>query len=92
LTGLYRSAVSIADDSRLRRLIRDTTKKELDLLYDIGSAETSKEIESKVMRIMKKNRDVLAQQSGVEPSLTDMEILDLVTTIQKERENMMKGN
>jgi hypothetical protein len=85
LTGLYRSAVSVAEDAKLRRLIRDTTKKELDLLYDIGAAETSKEIEKKVMTIMKKNKDILAQQSGVEPSLTEKEVQDLVTMIQNER-------
>lgn len=92
LTGLYRSAVSVAEDAKLRRLVRDTTKKELDLLYDIGSAETSKEIESKVMTIMKKNRDVLAQQSGVEPSLTEKEIQDLVSVIQEERKNRIKSD
>jgi hypothetical protein len=90
LTGLYRSAVSVAEDAKLRRLVRDTTKKELDLLYDIGSAETSKEIESKVMTITKKNRDVLAQQSGVEPSLTEKEIQELVSVIQKERKKDQK--
>jgi hypothetical protein len=62
------------------------------LLYDIGSAETSKEIEKKVMTVTKKNGEVLAQKSGVEPSLTEKEIQDLVTLIQKERENMIKGN
>jgi hypothetical protein len=92
LTGLYRSAVSVAEDVKLRRLIRDTTKKELDLLYDIGSAETSKEIERKVMAITKKNRDVLAQQSGIEPSLTEKEIQDLVSVIQKERGNRIKSD
>jgi hypothetical protein len=64
----------------------------LDLLYDIGSAEASKNIERKVITIIQKNRDVLVQQSGVEPSLTEKEIQDLVTIIQKERENRMKGN
>jgi hypothetical protein len=92
LTGLYRSAVSVAEDAKLRRLIRDTTKKELDLLYDIGSAETSKEIERKVMTVMKKNRDVLTQQSGVEPSLTEKEVQDLVSVIQKERRNRIKSD
>jgi hypothetical protein len=92
LTGLYRSAVSVAEDVKLRRLIRDTTRKELDLLYDIGSAETSKEIERKVMTVMKKNKDTLAQQSGVEPSLTEKEIQDLVSVIQKERGNRIKSN
>src|SRR5919108_5096969 len=92
LTGLYRSAVSVAEDSKLRRLIRDTTKKELDLLYDIGSAETSKEIERKVMTVTKENRDVLAQQSGVEPSLTEKEIQDLVSVIQEERKNRIKSD
>jgi hypothetical protein len=87
LTGLYRSAVSVANDARLRLLVRDTTKKELDLLYDIGSAETTKEIERKVVKIMQKNKDVLTQQSGVEPSLTEKEIQDLVDFIQNERSN-----
>jgi hypothetical protein len=85
LTGLYRSAVAIAEDVKLRRLIRETTQKEVDFLYDIGSAESSREIEHKVTTIMKKHRDSLAQESGIEPSLTDKEIQDFVNVMEKER-------
>ncbi len=42
---------------------------------------------------MQQNRDALAQQSGVKPSLTDTENTRFAaTTIQKERENKMKDN
>lgn len=85
LTGLYRSAVSVGEDAKLRRRVRDTTRKELDLLFKIGSAETSKEIEHKVLTIMKKHKDEFAQESGIQPSLTDKEIEDLITTINNER-------
>jgi hypothetical protein len=92
LTGLYRSAVSVAQDARLRSSIKIATKRELDLLYDIGSAETSKEIQRKVMTVIKENRETLAQQTGIEPSLTDNEVHDLVTSIQRELENRVKRN
>jgi hypothetical protein len=41
LNGLYRSAISVAEDINLRQSLRNRTKKELKLLDDIGAAQMS---------------------------------------------------
>jgi hypothetical protein len=95
LTGLYRSAVSVAEDVKLRRSIKNTAKKELKLLEDIGTAEMYQEIEKRVTAVTKANADQLAQQSGIEPSLTDEEIrnsLAQVKEIQDLLTNVKKGD
>jgi hypothetical protein len=84
LTGLYRSAVSVSQDIRLRSSIKNTTRSQAGLLDDIGSAEMQRELEKKVMKVTKSNADTLAKQSGVEPSLTEQEIIDYIQQATKE--------
>jgi hypothetical protein len=84
LTGLYRSAVSVSQDIRLRSSIKNTTRSQAGLLDDIGSAEMQGELEKKVMKVTKSNADTLAKQSGVEPSLTEQEIIDYIQQATKE--------
>jgi hypothetical protein len=75
LTGLYNSAVSVAQDIKLRRSIKSSALQQSSKLLDsIGTAQITKEIEDKVMKMTQDNANALTQQSGVEPSLTDNEI------------------
>ena len=85
-TGLYRSAVSISQDIRLRSWIRNTTRSQAGLLDDIASAEMQRELEKKVMNVVKSNADQLADQAGVGPSLTEQEIMDYIRRATKEIE------
>jgi hypothetical protein len=91
LIGLYGSAISIAEDSKLRHSIKDSTRKELKLLDSIGISEVQRQIETKVTAATKANAAILTQQSGIEPSLTDEEIqqiLNQVTIeIRRKKEN-----
>jgi MFS family permease len=85
LTGLYRSAVSVAEDAELRRSIKISARKEgSNLLDSIGTAEMKLEAEQKVMAATRASADLLTKESGVEPSMTDVEVQDLINQAMKE--------
>lgn len=84
LIGLYGSAISIAEDSKLRQSIKVSTKEELKLLGSIGVSEIQREIERKVIAMTKSNAATLAQQSGIEPSLTEKEIHEILSHVANE--------
>jgi hypothetical protein len=79
LIGLYGSAISIAQDAKLRQSIKLSTKEELKLLDSIGISQVQREIERKVTAATKANAAILTQQTGVEPSLTEEEIQDILS-------------
>ena len=85
--GLYRSAISTAEDSQLRRSIKVSTQQQLKLLHSIGTAEMERKLEKKVLEVTKSNADTLMQQSGIEPTLTNEEISNLLTEVKKELHN-----
>jgi hypothetical protein len=75
LVGLYNSAISVAQDAKLRKSIKNSTLQQSSKLLDtIGTAQMTEEIENKVLRMTKDSALTLTQQSGVEPSLTENEI------------------
>jgi len=76
--GLYRSAVSVSQDIRLRRLIKNTAENQAGLIGDMGSAEMQRDIEKKVMKVTKSNAEMLVEQSGVEPSMSEQELIDYI--------------
>ena len=49
LIGIYSSAISISEDSRLRSSIRNFAIKEANLLDSIGTAHMEQEIQKKVI-------------------------------------------
>jgi hypothetical protein len=73
----------MAEDSKLRQAIRVLAKRESMLLDASVSAEVQREIKNKVMAPVKAKRQLLEEESGIAPSLTDAEIqeqLELVTS------------
>jgi hypothetical protein len=72
--GLYTSTISISQDSRLRSYIRRLASPQSTLFDSIVSAESSKEIEQKVMEVVKKHSFGMEDQSGIETSLDDVEV------------------
>ena len=69
-TGLNHSAISIAEDSSLRRSIKDSAQQQLKLLDSMGTAEMERKLEKMVLEATKSNAESLKQQSGIEPSLS----------------------
>jgi hypothetical protein len=84
LIGLYGSAISIAEDSKLRQSIKSSTRDELKLLDSIGISQLQQDIERKVMAATKANAANLTQQSGIEPSLTEEEIHEILSQVAIE--------
>ena len=85
LIGLYRSAISIAEDAKLRQSIKGSQ-----LLRSIGSAEMQREIENKFMTAIRGSADELTRKSGIEPSLTDQEIRSIAEHAAREIQDRRK--
>jgi hypothetical protein len=84
LNGLYRSAICVAEDTKLRRSIKTLAKRESALLDIASSAEAGQDIENKVLIAVRANAELLEEQSGVEPTLTDTEIREQLEAVRKE--------
>jgi hypothetical protein len=84
LVGLHHSAISVAHDSRLRQLIKNSALKESKLLGSMGSAQLTQDLQNKIMNIAKENAQVMEQQSGTEPSLTDDDMTNYLNRVINE--------
>jgi hypothetical protein len=71
LVGIYSSAISVAEDSKLRKSIRDFAIGQSRLLDSIRSAQMEQEIEKKVLVFTKQVQDRMIEETGIEPSLTE---------------------
>ena len=77
LIGIYSSAVSVANDSLLRRNIRKSVNQNADLLGNIGTAQMQGQIEGIVLEKSKDLLTTMGNQSGIEASMDDEEIREL---------------
>ena len=59
-------------------------REQLRFLRSIGTAEMERKFEKKVLEVTKLNEDSLIQQSGIEPTLTNEEISNLIMEVKKE--------
>ncbi len=84
LVGLYSSAISVAQDSKLRQSIRTTATKEAKLLDSIGTAHMEQEIQKKVLDLTVQNKDRLADETGIQSSLSEDEIKDYLQQVIRE--------
>jgi len=89
LVGIYSSAISVAQDSKLRQSIRNIAIKETKLLDSIGTAHMEQEIQKTVIRITKRNQDRMLEETGIQSSLSEDEMkayLDtVISEVQKDR-------
>jgi hypothetical protein len=85
LTGLYNSAISVAQDAKLRKSIQASISQQSSKMLDsIGTAQMVKEIEDKVIKTSQEDAYRLAQQSGVVPSLTENEMKSYMEKVLEE--------
>lgn len=57
LIGIYSSAISISEDSKLRQSIRNIALKEQRLLDSIGMAQMEQQIQKRVITLTKQDQD-----------------------------------
>jgi hypothetical protein len=84
LVGIYSSAISISEDSKLRQSIKSFALRESKLLDSIGTAQMQQEIEKRVIEFTKRNQDRLAEETGIQPSLTDDDVKEYLEQVIKE--------
>lgn len=88
LIGIYSSAVSVSEDSKLRSLIRNFAVKESRLLDSIGTAQMEQEIEKRVLAIAKRNQHIMAQETGIQSSLSEDDVkqylAEVITEVRKD--------
>jgi hypothetical protein len=80
--GLYCSALSISQDTSLRKIVRKSTS---DLLDRIGTAQMEKDIEKNVMKVVDANKKEMEEDTGISSSMTDENIKEYLQQVIEER-------
>jgi hypothetical protein len=81
--GLYLSAISVSQDSSLRKLIRTSAT---NLIYNIGSAQMEQEIESRVRKVIQKQQKEMEQQTGgFSYEVSEYDMKDYIQQVIRER-------
>jgi hypothetical protein len=83
-SGLYSSATIVSQDTTLRQSIRKSVTEQSKLLDSIGTAHMEQELQSRVLTIAKKNSEALAEESGVETSMTEDDMKDYLEIVMNE--------
>jgi hypothetical protein len=82
--GVYHSAVSVSQDSQLIRNIKKMTMKELELIRDLGLAQSQQTVEKNVMKANKEVLSKIVEEKQIESSFTDADIKEYLTEVIKE--------
>ena len=82
--GIYSSAISVSQDSKLRASIRKSVEAEVNFIGNIGSAEITYTITESVLSKVKALTEVISLDTDVATSLTDREIRDYVVEVINE--------
>ena len=84
LVGIYSSAISVSHDMKLRQSMKRAAIKEARLVDSIASAQMEHEIIEKVMTTIKENHEIMAEQTGVMPSLKEDDLKQYLEDVLKE--------
>jgi hypothetical protein len=84
LLGIYSSAISVSEDSKLRQSIRNFAIKDSRLLDSIGTAHMEQEIQKRVLELTKQNQDRMAEESGIQSSLTEEDMKEYLQQVIEE--------
>jgi hypothetical protein len=91
LVGVYLSAISVAQDSRLRKFVRKSLQEHLHLLDKIGTAEMQRDVENKVVYFSRSNTSDLIEDTGIEPSLSDADLKQYMKQVIDEVKRRGEG-
>ena len=84
MVGIYSSAISVSLDIGLRNAIRKSVTEQSNLLHSIGTAQMEKELQSRVLTISRKISDKIEEETGVESSMTEVEMKQYLNDVLKE--------
>jgi hypothetical protein len=86
LIGIYSSAITIAEDSKLRAEIRKIAASKSGLLGNIGLAQLVHQLENEVRAITRERSDMIDKEAGLEPLSDEAEIKKYLEQVLKERQ------
>jgi ABC-type multidrug transport system fused ATPase/permease subunit len=84
MVGIYSSAISISEDSEIRRSIRRFAIKESKLLDSIGLAHMEQEIQKRALGMAKQHEKTMIEQTGIESSLDEDDMKEYLEEVIKE--------
>jgi hypothetical protein len=94
LVGIYSSAISVSEDSKLRQSIKNFAIREPRLLDSIGTAQMEREIEKRIIALAKRNQDIMAEETGIQSSLTEEDMKkylgQVIAEVQKDANDKKK--
>jgi hypothetical protein len=82
--GIYSSAISVAEDSKLRQSIRSFAIRGSRLLDSLGMAEIERQVQRKVIAFTKQSQDRMTEETGIQSSLTEDDIKQYLEQVIKE--------
>jgi hypothetical protein len=78
---MYYSAISISQDSSLRRLIRKST---VQLLDNIGPAQMTEELLARIKKLVLRNQQMLEDEVGISSELNEINLKEDMELVMKE--------
>ncbi len=90
LLGIYSSAISVANDTRLRRSIKKSLSTRTNLLDNIGDAEMKQQFESMIIRQTRALSAKIEHDTGIESSLDETELKHYIEIAIEEAKSRIK--
>lgn len=84
LVGIYSSAISVSEDSKLRQSIRQFANSEPKLLDSIGTTQMEQEIQRRVLTISKQTQTSMVDETGIQSSMTDDDMKQYLEQVIRE--------
>jgi hypothetical protein len=82
--GVYSSATSVSEDSRLRQTIRKIALRESQFLDVIGTAQMEQELQRRVIAIYAKTKNSMLNETGISSSIDENDIKSYLQEIVEE--------
>jgi hypothetical protein len=90
--GIHSAAISVSEDSRLRKSIRRIALQEARFLDVIGTAEMYQEMERRVLGVTKGMKDDMAEQGGIGSSLDEDDMKEYLSEVLEEIKRGKEAN
>jgi hypothetical protein len=84
MIGIYSSAISMAQDSKLRQVVRKTASNHVSLLENIGLSETEDTITKRVLEITVRYEQELKDATVIEPTYSKEDIEKYIHDVLEE--------
>jgi hypothetical protein len=94
ILGLYSTAISISQDVRLRKYIKELTRSDTGFLSTIGEAQIEKHVQAKALdleNVVKEERMELEKKTGIESSIQEQDIKGYLLEVLQEVDKYKSG-